>query len=209
MGRFNVSRATVREALLSLQQKGIVNIKSGQRIRVTKSNMETLVAAMGGAVNIYLSEEQGIRNFQALRKTLEVAVARSAAGTVKQNELERIENALDLNRLARGESEQFIQTDILFHLEIIRSSHNPLLVGVYQALTGWLTEQRKQVLSIEGAEQVAFDAHKKIFEGLADRDKDRAEQAMARHMDAVIAEYWNVTSMTGGQAGKDLGPVRS
>lgn len=206
MSRFNVSRATLREALLSLQQKGIVNIKNGERARVTKSNMDTLVSAMGGAVSIYLSEDEGVRNFQALRKTLEVAVVRSAAVTMTEDELERVASALEQNRLARGAREQFSQTDVTFHLEIIRTSRNPLLIGIYQALTGWLTQQRHQVLEVEGTEQAAFNAHLEIFQALVDRDKDKAEHEMAKHIDAVITAYWDQAGKSSSQA-KDSTPA--
>jgi GntR family transcriptional regulator, sialic acid-inducible nan operon repressor len=199
MSRFDVSRATLREALLSLQQKGIVDIKNGERARVTKSNMDRLVSAMGGAVSIYLSEDEGVRNFQALRKTLEVAVVRAAAVTIAADELERIASALEQNRLARGFRDRFSQTDVTFHLEIIRASRNPLLIGIYQALTGWLTEQRNQVLEVEGTEQAAFNAHREIFQALVDRDKDRAELEMIKHMDNVISAYWDQTDRSRGR----------
>jgi DNA-binding FadR family transcriptional regulator len=191
MSRFNVSRATLREALLSLQQKGLVNIKNGERARVSKSNMDKLVSVMGSAVSIYLSEDEGVRNFQALRKTLEVAVVRSAADSITDYELERVAHALEQNRQARGARERFSQTDVTFHLEIIRTSRNPLLIGIYQALTGWLTEQRNRVLEVEGAEQEAFAAHLEIFQALMDRDKDKAEREMVKHMDAVVTAYWD------------------
>jgi DNA-binding FadR family transcriptional regulator len=191
MSRFNVSRATLREALLSLQQKGLVNIKNGERARVSKSNMDKLVSVMGSAVSIYLSEDEGVRNFQALRKTLEVAVVRSAADSITDYELERVAHALEQNRQARGARERFSQTDVTFHLEIIRTSRNPLLIGIYQALTGWLTEQRNRVLEVEGAEQEAFGAHLEIFQALMDRDKDKAEREMVKHMDAVVTAYWD------------------
>jgi GntR family transcriptional regulator, sialic acid-inducible nan operon repressor len=191
MSRFNVSRATLREALLSLQQKGIIDIRNGERARVTKSNMDKLVSAMSGAVSIYLSEDEGVHRFQALRKTLEVAIVRTAAMTATSDELEQISAALEKNRAAKGNNILFSQTDVIFHLEIIRVSRNPLLVGIYQALTGWLTEQRKQVLEVQGAEETAFTAHSKIFMALVDRNKDRAEEAMAEHIDTVISLYWS------------------
>src|ERR1700734_2083030 len=102
MSRFNVSRATLREALLSLQQKGIIDIRNGERARVTKSNMDKLVSAMSGAVSIYLSEDEGVHRFQALRKTLEVAIVRTAAMTATSDELEQISAALEKNRAAKG-----------------------------------------------------------------------------------------------------------
>ena len=94
------------------------------------------------------------------------------------------------NRLAKGEIERFTEPNVIFHLAIIRSSHNPLLIGIYKALTGCLTDQRKQVLLIDGAEQGAVDSHERVFEALASRDKDQDEHEMAKHMDSVITAYW-------------------
>ena len=111
--------------------------------------------------------------------------------TATSDELEQISAALEKNRAAKGNNILFSQTDVIFHLEIIQVSRNPLLVGIYQALTGWLTEQRKQVLEVQGAEETAFTAHSKIFMALVDRNKDRAEEAMAEHIDTVISLYWS------------------
>ncbi len=77
-----------------------------------------------------------------------------------------------------------------FHLQIVRTAGNPLLIGVHQALTGWLTEQRSVSLMARGAETAAINAHTRIFAAIAAHDPDRAEAAMQAHLDQVAAFYW-------------------
>ncbi len=190
MERFAVGRPAIREALLSLQQKGLIVIGNGERARVTHPDADRLIGALSGAAQVYLSRHEGARQFQAARRLFEAAIARDAARIAVADDIARIERALEANRQARGDPATFQATDVAFHLQIVRTSGNPLLTGVHQALTGWLTEQRSVSLTARGAEASAFGFHQRICAAIAAHDPDAAEAEMRAHLDAVAAYYW-------------------
>jgi DNA-binding FadR family transcriptional regulator len=190
MERFAVGRPAIREALLSLQQKGLIAIGNGERARVTAPDAARLIGALSGAAQVYLAREEGVRQFQAARRVFEGALARQAARIATEGDIARIADALAANRAARGNHVAFEATDVDFHLQIVRTSGNPLLTGVHQALSGWLLEQRRVSLTAPGAEASAFAFHERIHAAIAAHDADAAEAAMHAHLDAVADLYW-------------------
>jgi DNA-binding FadR family transcriptional regulator len=190
MERFSVGRPAIREALLSLSQKGLVLLSSGERARVSRPEAKRLMEALSGAVQVYLSKPEGVRHLQAARRLFEAAIAREAARIATRADVKRIQDALEANRAARGDLRAFEETDVAFHLQIVRTAGNPLLIGVHEALTGWLTEQRSVSLTARGAEASAFEYHQRISAAIAAHDPDTAEAEMGAHLDAVAAFYW-------------------
>jgi GntR family transcriptional repressor for pyruvate dehydrogenase complex len=188
--QFQVGRITIREALLSLQQKGMIRISNGERTRVTRPNLEAMLGALGGAAQIYLNDELGVRDFQGLRSFIEIAMVRVAATSATPEDVKRIHQALLLNKAAQGDREAFGRTDFEFHLAIARVSGNNLLLGAYRALSGWLLEQRSRTISVPGAESGAYKAHECIYEAIQNRDPDLAERHMRDHLNYVTKAYW-------------------
>lgn len=190
MERFAVGRPAIREALLSLQQKGLVTVTNGERARITHPDAGTLIGALSGAAHLFLSKPEGVAQFQAARRLFEAAIAREAAVLADDADRARIRAALDANRAARGDRGRFETTDVDFHLEIVRTIRNPLMSGVHQALSGWLTEQRRVSLTLPQAETEAFDAHVRICAAIVVNDGDGAASAMQAHLDTVAKFYW-------------------
>lgn len=190
MERFAVGRPAIREALLSLAQKGLIVLGSGERARVAHPDADRLIGALSGAAAVYLAKEEGVRQFQAARRLFEAAIARQAARIATAEDVARIGKALEANRASRFDTARFETTDVAFHLEIVRIVGNPLLTGVHQALTGWLTEQRSVSLTARGAEASALSAHERICAAIAAHDPDKAEFEMQKHLESVAGYYW-------------------
>ena len=206
--RFGVGRVTIREALLSLQQKGLIQISNGERARVTRPSADTLMGSLTGAAQVYLSDTEGVQHFQGLRNMVEIAMVRFAASNASQDDLAKIGDALERNRAAKDDPIAFSQTDVEFHLEIARVSRNPLLIGGYKALNGWLTEQRERAVGIEGSKEAAIDAHERIYSAISAGDADGAERMMRDHLERVAAHYWAGVSARSDMKHAGRGPTK-
>ena len=79
MQRYGVGRPAIREALLSLRNKGLLRIGAGERTRVARPNAEAIVESVSGPVRLMLADPQGVRDLQHARRFLECALARHAA----------------------------------------------------------------------------------------------------------------------------------
>jgi GntR family transcriptional regulator, sialic acid-inducible nan operon repressor len=190
MEQFQVGRPAIREALLSLQKAGLLAVSNGERARVIRPDARHFISELSGAARIFLSSSDGVRHFQQARQTLEVALARHAAREGNAADIARIAGALDRNRRAVGDVEEFEKSDVAFHYEIVLVARNPLFNGVHQAVVHWLTEQRDVSLRAPRAKLEALRFHERIYEAIAAHDCDAADTAMREHLESVAAFYW-------------------
>ncbi len=84
-----------------------------------------------------------------------------------------------------------MQTDVAFHYVLAVIPRNPIFTAIHTALAEWLREQRKTTLA-PGQDVRAYQAHRNIFEAVAARDPDRAEEAMRAHLEYVARRYNDV-----------------
>jgi DNA-binding FadR family transcriptional regulator len=190
METFRVGRPAVREALLSLQQKGLIAVTNGERARVTRPDAQRLIEALSGAASVLLATAEGVRSFQAARLLFEPAIARDAARRATLDDIARIGGALAANRSALRDPARFEQTDVAFHFEIVVTLGNDLITGLHRALSDWLAEQRRVALRARGAARRAFAFHERIFAAIEAHDPDAAERAMQAHLGEVGVDYW-------------------
>jgi DNA-binding FadR family transcriptional regulator len=184
MQQFGVGRPAIREALFHLRKMGLVELRSGERARVTMPTPDFVIEALSGTTRRMLSAPGGVHNFQNARLFFEVGLARHAAKHATKADLAQFEAALAANRESLGDLVQFERTDVDFHYVLAVIPGNPIFTAIHAALVEWLLEQRKTTLAA-GVDRQAYEAHEAIFEAVADRDADRAETAMRAHLDFV------------------------
>ena len=190
--RFGVGRPAIREALITLQRSGLVEISNGARAKVAMPTAQGVVSGMGSAVRQMLSSEQGQRHFQGVRFFFETALARNAAKHATPAQLRRLKAALEANAKARGDRDAFIRTDIAFHFVLAEITDNPIFAALHDAMSGWLKNQRVATLDAPGQEATAYEAHVAIHDAIAAHDPDRAEAAMANHLRQLEDMFWRL-----------------
>lgn len=191
MRQFGVGRPSIREALLRLSKMGLVEVKSGERARVTRPTPQFVIDALAGPARHMISAPGGVQDFQNARIFFEVGLARNAALHAKAEDLEIFADALEANRQSIGDLKRFERTDVDFHYVLAQMMRNSIFTAIHAALAEWLLEQRHTTLSA-GEDQKAYEAHRLIFEAVASRDPDRAERAMREHLEYVARRYTDV-----------------
>jgi DNA-binding FadR family transcriptional regulator len=191
MRQFGVGRPSIREALLQLSKMGLVEVRSGERARVTRPSPQFVIDALAIPARHMMAAPGGVQNFQSARIFFEVGLARNAAANATADDLAKLEEALAVNRDSIGDLKRFERTDVDFHYVLALISRNPIFMAIHAALADWLLEQRRTTLA-KGEDQKAYDAHRLIFETVASRDADRAEAAMRDHLEYVARRYNDV-----------------
>jgi GntR family transcriptional regulator, sialic acid-inducible nan operon repressor len=190
MVRFGVGRPAVREALFHLQKMGVVEVRSGERARVTRPTPKVVVAGLAGAARHLLAEPDGVRQFQSARAFFEIGLVRHAAEHATEDDLRDLAAALEANRQTIHDIDRFERTDVAFHFVLALIPRNPIFTALHEAIAAWLIEQRRITLSYPGQNEVAYRAHAEIYQAIASRDPNRSEQVMRSHLDQVSDMYW-------------------
>jgi DNA-binding FadR family transcriptional regulator len=187
---FGVGRTSIREAIYTLQRKGIVSGQIGTRATVIEPSAEAIVAELSGTVRLFLRSEPGTREFQRARRFFEPSLARYAARHAGDSDIARMREVLAEGARAIDDPQRFVQTDVDFHFAIVESTRSTLLVALHRAVVEWLREQRESSIGPAGSALAAQRAHARVLDAIAARDPDAAERAMEAHLDEVEQYYW-------------------
>lgn len=186
--RFNVSRPTVREAIIALELAGCVEVKGGSGVYVTSGSSTGLA-----------STELDVGAFEILEARLifESETAAVAATTITDSELADLRVALN-SMVTESEQKRVSENaDEIFHLLIAKATHNEAIVSVCKHL--WSLRNNSNVsASILGKVRQAdsrprIDEHARILEALEKREPDAARQAMREHLKRVVDQLLDST----------------
>jgi GntR family transcriptional regulator, sialic acid-inducible nan operon repressor len=189
--RFGVGRPAVREALITLQKAGLIEIGNGAPARVSMPTAEGVVAGLMPAVLQMLQSADGQKHFQDVRLFVESGLARRAAQAATDDDIAKLKAALEANQKAIGNRRRFIETDVAFHFALAEMTRNPVFIALHDAMSTWLRQQRSVSLGMPRQEEIAYAAHRRIFEAIERRDPNGAETAMVDHIVQLSASYWS------------------
>jgi DNA-binding FadR family transcriptional regulator len=177
-----MSRATVREALRTLQVQGLVRIKAGRSggAFVQRPGRE----AVAESVSLLIRGEQfRLTSLLETREAVEPFCARLAARNRTHADLARLDEANESLADASGSLSRFLQANVDWHVGVAIASHNELLAGLMTALSRaiyTLTENERFVDAKIRHETVR--AHRSITEAIRAQDPDAAVRRMERHV---------------------------
>ena len=192
MRMFGVGRPAVREALFSLQKMGLVTITNGACARITKPTASAVVNLISGVARHLLAQPDGIVNLQDARAFFEIGLARQAAVKATPADIDELARALEANYNSLTDLIAFEATDVAFHCVLAAIARNPIFIAIHEAMVAWLREQRHVALQVPNANKAAYRSHKKIFDAVAARNPDAAEDAMRSHLLDVSRKYWKI-----------------
>ncbi len=182
-----VSRTVVREAILALANKGLVEARHRFRPVVRKSNFDAAFDTINDVVSRILVEPGSVKYLYDTRVLIESILVRRAATDATKEDILALKQALANNREAIGNSELFYQTDMAFHSILYQIPQNPVLPAIHRAYTAWLSPRWLLMPSCKEKNQINFEAHQKIFDAILMRDPDAAEERLCEH----LAYAWN------------------
>lgn len=183
--QFEVSRPTIREAMIALEIAGLVEIRTGSGIYVLPQldNASSLSSGL---------RDEGPGPFEILeaRRLLESEIAALAAARITPTQMAEMEEAL--HDMEREDSEGAIseEADQRFHCILAEAAQNSALASIIRWL--WELRNRSEISAVfhervreEGIHPSAQE-HRAIFEALQSRDPISARQAMVSHISNAI-----------------------
>lgn len=164
--KLGVSRSPIREALKRLEYEGLV-----------------VVYPRRGTFVVRLSRQQ-VLDILDVREFLEGLTARLAAHKLSASDLEELRRTFAIIQ-AQAKSPEFKEYphDLFdFHAYLVQASGNERLIKFMQAIRGQSRLIRFQSAASRERALDALKEHLAIFEALAKRDAELAEQQMRAHV---------------------------
>ena len=178
-----VSRTSVREALISLEIGGLVEVRVGSGVFV-----------IAGAASPASVGDKGPGPFELLsaRTLIEGEVAALAAVNAKNDDLESLRETIQ--RMTTHVDDFVIreEADRDFHLGIAKATGNSSLELVVEGLWNQRAElwgRMQQHFHTEDLARRTIHDHAAILAGLVAKDADAARTAMHRHLARVVREF--------------------
>ncbi|GID30311.1 FadR/GntR family transcriptional regulator [Paractinoplanes brasiliensis] len=181
---FGVSRTVIRESVKRLEEKGLLIVTQGRGTQVARSGSWNMLDPLVLSALIDNDESLGILDeLTIVRGNLESAMAGAMAARRTEEELTRIEHALQVMRETRHESDSFRQADVVFHLTVMELSRNHLAENIAKRLyLHALESTRFHGMGYENAFQSTLDEHSAVVDAIARQDVAAAEQSMRHHI---------------------------
>lgn len=184
--RFDVSRLTIREAVIALEVKNLVTVKTGSGVYVTERKP--------------LDDYSDIGPFELTqaRAVFEGEAAALAAVMITDPELTELEATLELmDEENKGGNLTSQVADRQFHLIISKATRNPAILSMIKQL--WAIRENSanirraydSICKLDGKNRL--NEHKDIFDAIKRRDSDGARKAMHLHFARIIDALLKVT----------------
>lgn len=188
--RLGVSRTSVRQALTALEVMGLVEIRHGGGVFLTRPP-DAVLPPLARAL---ADEHEQLPAVMEVRQAIEAQTARLAARRRTDDDLAALNHALQRMQAAIDAGEDPADADSAFHDRIVAAARNPLLAGLWEQVAAPVDRTRRASLARPGRPPASLAAHRRILAAIAGGDPDQAARAMLDHL-TVVADLGFLTSL--------------
>ncbi len=181
-----VSRPSLREAILKLEAKGLVQARRNAGYAIADVAAPTLTDPL---VHLLQQHPPAAYDILELRRSLDELAAGLAAERAGDEDRERLRKSFaELARVDRSRGDQLkpTESDLAFHLAIADASHNIVLMhvmrGLYNLLHSSTYRFRKRIRTLPGGEKKLQDQHRAIYDAVMHGKPDAARKAARLHL---------------------------
>lgn len=181
--QFRVSRTAVREAMKTLEQKGLIAMRPGRGIIVIDGTSQ----ALRHSLDLMLRVGQGnyLNDLTDVREILEPEIAARAAQRATEEQIAALQRAVEFMDEALDQADAYIAADDDFHRTLAEGTQNALILALVDSIMGLLSTQRTHIFSTDGGPQRGQIYHKQLLDAIRRHDPDAARQRMRAHLQQV------------------------
>ncbi len=183
--RFNVSRATIREAMKRLAAKKLIRSRRGP-------SGGTFINALGAAelsdnlvtaTTLFVSmNDISIEEISSTRKEMETLCCRLACQHRTPDDLEQLEHAFALQSDVSISAEAFCAADVHFHRTLANATHNRMLNFVMYCLIEALQPIANMLAYHFRERSVILNQHRRLIDAIRERNATLASAIMAEQL---------------------------
>lgn len=188
--QLDVSRPSLREALLILESRGLLHARRGGGYDVTDVTGPIITDPL---VHLLQRHPSAVDDILELRHGLECIAAQFAALRASDADVKRLGNLVASMRKRKGEFDPFedAERDADFHMAVAEASHNLALVhvtrGLFNLMRVNMLRSREALYHQEDNVHLLDEQHGEIVKAIAARDPAAARKAANLHLSFIQA----------------------
>jgi len=191
--RFQVSRASIREAISALEMMGLIEVRAGEGTYIRQVNIDSVVAPL--AWMLFIEKDTDLELYE-VRKILEVQAAGIAAERAQEDEIRVMYEALEVMRMDLEIDRLGEEADYHFHFAIARATHNKILIRLMNTISDTmqktLKSSRSKLYGDRNTPERLYQEHCSLYEAIKNHNVLEAQQLMLDHLVGVetqLAKY--------------------
>jgi len=179
--QFETSRASVREALRTLEQEGMIQIKKGVNggIFIADLDHRPITKSLQTLLRF---KKITIHQIAEARLIFEPEAARLAAERATAEDLQELEEVMRQMSQAVRERELPSSFDLRFHQVIARAAANPILEMLAESMLGVASKTITELHPSVDTLRHVLASHRKVFEAVRGRNGPLAFKVMREHI---------------------------
>ncbi|HUL38012.1 MAG TPA: FCD domain-containing protein, partial [Thermodesulfobacteriota bacterium] len=183
---FKVSKATLREALRSLEVLGFLEIRKGVSGGAFVTEVD-MTKARDSFTNFLLFKNLSLKDLSEVRLLLEPYIAEKATLSITKEDLQRLKELIN-------DSEKAVKSnlglesrkiEIEFHRIIASITGNPILMFILDFVENLLIDTKEILKPGKEFSSKVLRAHKRIYKALVQRNVEKVHEEMVRHIREV------------------------
>ncbi len=179
---FNMSRATIREAVRSMEVRGFLQRIHGKGIKVIDNSEQVLTRSIE---DMLLVSDGLFDDLLEMRQMVEPKAAALAAKRATAENIEKLYDYIKIMEESEMMNDSYYDADLAFHMELASASGNQIISSLIFAYTNALralivTSNKKELSS-----EAKFHYHRNILMAVEKRDPKMAQDAMECHLVAT------------------------
>ena len=187
--QFHASRTAVREAMKTLAQRGLVDMRPGRGTIVIDGTSQAMRHSMG--LMIKVGRAGSSESLVEMREIIEPEIAALAAVRATDDQITAMREAVKVMDTNIHEANAYIIADNDFHRALATGTQNILILTLVDSIVDLLSEQRKLIFSTNGAPERGQIHHKRILDSVIRHDVEAAREAMRAHLQQVREDVKN------------------
>ena len=200
----NTSRPLLREALISLEALGYLDIRDRQGVFLTGENTSEAVRALGQA-QVWPMEI--LSQVMEVRQIVDPGAAALAALRCKDKDIEQLNECIAMMEKIHSahdpqEAALGAYWNKVLHATIFQATGNTLLARLYESLLEMsekgISAMRKNVLNFgtPNTNEQVLKQHRNLVVAICTRDMDRAREAAKAHLKYTIGSMVRMSRVT-------------
>ncbi|HEU5370069.1 MAG TPA: FadR/GntR family transcriptional regulator, partial [Ktedonobacterales bacterium] len=134
--QFGASRTAVREAMKTLAQKGLVDMRPGRGTIVIDGTTQAMRHSLGLMMRV--GQVGGSDELVEVREILEPEIAALAAARAGEEHIAALREAVAIMDASLDDADAYIAADNNFHRALAKATHNTLILAFLDSIVGLL-----------------------------------------------------------------------